>query len=80
MKRPRVIGNDLFFGRHEHSHNLLNLNGEPINLKTNETISISTCFKYNEVFSSSGDLVDLEDGDNQVFCSIIEIDFQMKRP
>ena len=27
------------------------------------------------MFNSSGDLVELEDGDNQVFCSIIEIDF-----
>ena len=25
--------------------------------------------------NSTGDLVELEDGDNQVFCSIIEIDF-----
>ena len=25
--------------------------------------------------NSIGDLVELEDGDNQVFCSIIEIDF-----
>ena len=27
------------------------------------------------MFNSRGDLVELEDGDNQVFCSIIEIDF-----
>ena len=27
------------------------------------------------MFNSSGDLVELEDGDNQVFCLIIEIDF-----
>ena len=27
------------------------------------------------MFNSGGDLVELEDADNQVFCSIIEIDF-----
>ena len=27
------------------------------------------------MFNSTGDLVELEDGGNQVFCSIIEIDF-----
>lgn len=51
------------------------LNGSPIKLKNTEIIVINTCFKYHEVFNDSVNVVDLEDGDNKAFCSIIETNF-----
>ena len=53
----------------------MTLNGGSIKFKNTEIIVINTCFKYNEVFNDCVNVVDLEDSDNKVFCSIIETDF-----